>query len=379
MKTEYMKNMLIDRLIGLDYIYPSDFITKMKNYISDEEDIEKLKDLDGFVTDRVYLDYFKRNIQEKLAEQSMSIFEVKNMIKNSSGVGIGEKESVYSGRDLSYRGGFNSGVVEKDIVKVKVADNYKNADRCAEDEEDEIDIDLNDEDSVDSDSLYDNKEDDSDEDDIDIDLEEDLEEEDLEEEDETDIDLGDDEDEIDIDLEEDDSEEDNLEEDDLLEEDDFEEDDEIDINLEEDEDDMDFDYEDNDFSGDDSDEDGIDINLEEDEDDSDEIDIDLEEDEDDIGIDLGEDDIDIDLGEDEDDSDSIDIDLEDDEDIDVDLEDEEEYITDTTHSNTPKPKENKQQHENRVKEKVFNNNFSNNTWDILNGAVDGVSNFFKRK
>ena len=375
MRIEYMKNMLIDRLIGLDYIYPSDFITKMKDYISDEEkDIEKLKDLDGFDTDRVYLDYFKNNIQEKLAEQSMSIFEVKNMIKNSSVEGVGEKERVYLGRDFSYRGGFNSGVVEKDIVKVKVADTYKNANSYLENEEDEIDIDLNDEDSIDSDSLYDNEEDDSDSDEIDINLEEDdleeddfeeddFEEEDLEEEDETDIDLGDDEDEIDINLEEDDSEEDDSEED----EDDSEEEDEIDINLEEDEDDIDFDYEDNTFSGDDSDEDEIDIDLEE----EDEDDTDLEEDEED-----GEDDIDIDLR--EDDSDDTDIDLEDDEDIDVNLEDGEDDI-DTMHSNTPKPKENKQQHENRVKEKVFNNNFSNNTWDILNGAVDGVSNFFKRK
>ena len=363
MRIEYMKNMLIDRLIGLDYIYTSDFITKMKNYISDEEDIEKLKDLDGFVTDRVYLDYFKDNIQEKLAEHSMSIFEVKNMIKNNSRGVIGEKESVYLGRDFLYSRGFNSGVVEKDIDKVKVADNYKNADSCAEDEQDEIDIDLNDEDSIDSDSLYDNEEDDSDKDEIDIDLEEDF-----EEEDETGIDLGDDEDEIDINLEEDDSEEDYLEEDD-----------EIDINLEEDEDDMDFDYEDNDFSGDSSEEDEIDINLEEDdeddiyledEDDSDEIDINLED----------EDDIDIDL--EDDDSDDIDIDLEDydSDEVYINLEeDEEEYNTDTTLSNTPKPKENKQQHENRVKEKVFNNNFSNNTWDILNGAVDGVSNLFKRK
>ena len=348
MRIEYMKNMLIDRLIGLDCIYPSDFITKMKNYISDEEDIEKLKDLDGFFTDRVYLDYFNNNIQGKLAEHSMSIFEVKNMIKNSSREGVGDKESVYLGRDLSYRGGFNSGVGEKDIVRVKVADNYKNADSYLEDEEDEISIDLNDEDSIDSGSLYDNEEDDSDSDEIDINLEED----DFEEEDETGIDLGDDEDEIDIDLEEDDSEEDYLEEDDLL-----EEDDEIDINLEEDEDDMDFDYEDNDFSGDSSEEDEIDINLEED--DEDDIDLEDEDDSDEIDIDL-----------DDDDSDEVDIDLE---------EDEEEYNTDTTHSNTPKPKENKQQHENRVKEKVFNNNFSNNTWDILNGAVDGVSNFFKRK
>jgi len=374
MKIEYMKNMLIDRLIGLDYIYTSDFITKMKNYISDEEDIEKLKDLDGFITDRVYLDYFKGNIQEKLAEHSISIFEVKNMIKNSSRGVIGDKESVYLGRDFLYSRGFNSGVVEKDIDKVKVADNYKNADSYAEDKEDEIDIDLNDEDSIDSDSLYDNGEDDSDKDEIDIDLEEDL-----EEEDKTDIDLGDDEDEIDIDLEDDDSDEDYLEEDDLLEEDDFEEDDEIDINLEEDEDDIEFDYEDNDFSEDDSDKDEIDIDLEEDDEDdiyledgndSDEIDINLED----------EDDIDIDL--EDDDSDDIDIDLEDydSDEVDINLEeDEEEYNIDTTHSNTPKPKENKQQPENRVKEKVFNNNFSNNTWDILNGAVDGVSNFFKRK
>ena len=359
MRIEYMKNMLIDRLIGLDYIYTSDFITKMKNYISDEGDIEKLKDLDGFVTDRVYLDYFKDNIQGKLDEQSVSIFEVKNMIKNSSSEGVGEKESVYSGRDFSYRVGFNSGVVEKDIVKVEVSDIYKNADSRAEDEEDAINIDLNDGDSIGSDDFYENEEDDSDEDDIDIDLEEDS-----EEEDETGIDLGDDEDEIDIDLEEDDSEEY-----------DSEEEDEIDINLEEDEDDMGFDYEDNDFSGNDSEEDEIDINLEEDneddidledEDDNDEIDIDLEEDEDDIDIDL------------EEDEDDIDIDLEDDEDIDVNLEEDEDDV-DTTHSNTPKPKENKQQHENKVKEKVFNNNFSNNTWDILNGAVDGVSNFFKRK
>ena len=353
MKIEYMKNMLIDRLIGLDYIYPSDFITKMKNYISDEEDIDKLKDLDGFVTDRVYLDYFKDNIQGKLAEHSMSIFEVKNMIKNNSRGGVGYKESVYLGRDFSYKEGFNLGVVEKDIVKVKVADTYKNTDSYEEDKEDDVDIDLNDEDSIDPDSLYANEEDDSYEDDIDIDLEEEdieeenIEEDDFEEDDETGIDLGDDEDEIGIDLEEDDSEEDDLEEDDL-EEDDFEEEDEIDINLEEDEDDIDFDYEDNAFSGDDSDEDEIDINLDED-------DIDLE---------------------DEDDSDDIGIDLEDDEDIDVNLE--EDNIS-TTNSNTPKPKENKQQHENRVKEKVFNNNFSNNTWDILNGAVDGVSNFFKRK
>jgi hypothetical protein len=320
MRIEYMKNMLIDRLIGLDYIYTSDFITKMKNYISDEEDIEKLKDLDGFVTDRVYLDYFKDNIQGKLAEHSMSIFEVKNMIKNSSVEGVGDKESFYSGRDFSYRRDFNSGVVEKDIDKVEVSDIYKNDDSFEENEEDEIDIDLNDKDN---------------------------------------------------------------------EEEGFEEEDEIDINLEEDEDDIDFDYEDNDFSGDDSEENEIDIDLEEDdedgidleedEDDSDDIDIDLGEDEDDIDIDLGEDedDIDIDL-EDEDDSDDIDIALGD-EDIDVDLEDEEEYNTDTTHSNTPKPKENKQQHENRVKEKVFNNNFSNNTWDILNGAVDGVSSLFRRK
>ena len=363
MRVEYMKNMLIDRLIGLDYIYTGDFITKMKNYISDEEDIEKLKDLDGFVTDRVYLDYFKDNIQEKLDEHSMSIFEVKNMIKNNSREGVGEKESVYSGRDFSYRGGFNSGVVEKDIVRVEVADTYKSDDSCEEDEEDEIDIDLNDkdneeegfeeEDEIDIDLEEDDEdevsieleEDDNEEDDIDIDLEED----DSEEEEETGIDLGDDEDEIDIDLEEDNNEEDNNEEDDS------EEEDEIDINLEEDEDDIDSDYEDNDFSGADSEEDDIDIDLEE---------------EDEGGIDLEED---------EDDSDDIDIDLEDGEDIDVDLEDEEEYNIDTTHSNTPKPKENKQQHENRVKEKVFNNNFSNNTWDILNGAVDGVSNFFKRK
>lgn len=364
MRIEYMKNMLVDRLIGLDYIYPSDFITKMKNYISDEEDIEKLKDLDGFVTDRVYLDYFKDNIQGKLAEHSVSIFEVKNMIKNNSREGVGEKESVYSGRDFSYRGDFNSGVVEEGIVRVEVSDIYKSDNRYAEDEEDEISIDLNDDDSIDPDSLYANEEEDSREDEIDIDLEDDFEEEDLEEEDLEE----EDEDEIDINLEEDDSEEDYLEEDDLLEEDDFE-DDEIDINLEEDEDDMDFDYEDIDFSGDSSDEDKIDINLEEDEDDSDEIDIDLEEDKDDIDIDLGEDDSDdIDIY--DDDSDEVDIDLE---------EDEEEYNIDTTHSNTPKPKENKQQHENRVKEKVFNNNFSNNTWDILNGAVDGVSNFFKRK
>ena len=345
MRVEYMKNMLIDRLIGLDYIYTSDFITKMKNYISDEEDIEKLKDLDGFVTDRVYLDYFKDNIQEKLAEHSMSIFEVKNMIKNNSREVVGEKESVYSGRDFSYSGGFNSGVVEKGIVRVEVADTYKNDDSCEEDKEDEIDIGLFNKDSLDSDGFYENEEEDSEEDDIDIDLEED-------------------------DSEENDSEEDDSEEDDS------EEDDEIDINLEDDEDDMDFDYEDNDFSGDDSNEDEIDIDLEEDdeddidledEDDSDDIDIDLEEDEDDIDIDLGEDD-----------SDDIDIDLGDDEDIDVNLEDDEDDIS-TIHSNTPKPKENEQQHENRVKEKVFNNNFSNNTWDILNGAVDGVSNFFKRK
>ena len=333
MKIEYMKNMLIDRLIGLDYIYTSDFTTKMKNYISDEEDIEKLKDLDGFVTDRVYLDYFNDNIQGKLDEHSMSIFEVKNMIKNNSREVVGEKESIYSGRDFSYRGGFNSGVVEKDIVRVEVDDTYKSDNSYEEDKEDEVDIN--------SDNFYD--EDDSEEDEIDIDLEEDLEEEDLEEEDfeeddETDIDLEEDGDEIGIDLEEDDSEEDDSEDDDS------EEDDEIDINLEEDEDDIDFDYEDSNFSGDDSDEDEIDIDLEEDD----------------------EDDID------------IDIDLEYDEDIDVSLEDDEDDIS-TIHSSTPKPKENKQQHENRVKEKVFNNNFSNNTWDILNGAVDGVSNFFKRK
>ena len=107
------------------------------------------------------------------------------------------------------------------------------------------------------------------------------------------------------------------------------------------------------------------------EDDEDDIDLEDEDDNDDIDIDLEEDDSDeIDIDLDDNDSNEVDIDLE---------EDEEEYSIDTIHSNTPKPKENKQQHENRVKEKVFNNNFSNNTWDILNGAVDGVSNFFKRK
>ena len=40
-------------------------------------------------------------------------------------------------------------------------------------------------------------------------------------------------------------------------------------------------------------------------------------------------------------------------------------------NNTDKPANNN-------KEKIFNNNFSNSTWDVLNGAVDGISKILKK-
>ena len=95
MKIEYIQRMLIDKLIELESIYPSDFITSMKEYILGEDDIEKLKELDGFATDGIYLEYFKENIQKKIGLHSPSILELKNYIKNNGGDRVdGEDVSV---------------------------------------------------------------------------------------------------------------------------------------------------------------------------------------------------------------------------------------------------------------------------------------------
>ena len=81
MKIEYMQRILIDKLIELESIYPSDFITSMKEYILGEDDIEKLKELDGFATDGIYLEYFKENIQKKNWLTFPIYFRVKKLYK----------------------------------------------------------------------------------------------------------------------------------------------------------------------------------------------------------------------------------------------------------------------------------------------------------
>lgn len=390
MKIEYMQKMLISRLEELNGVYSSEFITEMKNNILNEDDIDKLRELDGFATDGVYLQYLRDNIQKKIGSPSLSILGLKNYIKNSEvgdslGVNVDNLENnipdrvgilnriseniVYSGErndnksNTSNKLEYESSSLDDETVSLEFEDDDLDDDGIdLEYNSEENEIDIDDEESEDDDlddgdidiDLEDDSEDDSD---IDIDLEddEDLDEYDLGESDDIDVDLEDDEDDLDeeedldIDLEDDGDLDIDLEEDDddLDDLDDSEEDD-IDIDLD-DEDDFEDDFEDGDYTGDeddDTDEDGIDIDEEDDDDldDSDDYSDSL------LGNHSSEDD---------------------------DLDDEVNSIVrgnstiNSSNQNIDKPA-------NSHKEKVFNNDFSNNTWDILNGAIDGVSKILRK-
>lgn len=395
MKIEYMQKMLISRLEELNGVYSSEFITEMKSNILNEGDIDKLRELDGFATDGVYLQYLKDNIQKKIGSPSLSILELKNYINfnrdggDDVGLGVNLENNipdrdgilnrvsggvVYSGENTNKSSTSNKLGFGDDSIEFEDDDS----------EDDGIEIDYS---SDEEDDGIEFEDDDSDEDGISIE-EDDDDEIDIEEEDDGYDEDGNDG--IDIEEEDDDSEEDGDSEYSTDDEDD-DSDDEIDI-----EEDDDFDEDEDDDSDD------IDIDLEEDEDDLDEYgdsdeDESDEEDGSDIDIDLDDDD-DLDeddyLEDDDFDEDSIEIDEEDDDGLD----DSDDYLDSLLGNNSSKDddldeevnnivrgnstrnnsSQNSDKPANSHKEKVFNNDFSNNTWDILNGAIDGVSKILRK-
>lgn len=389
MKIEYLQRILIDKLDELKCIYSSDFITEMKNDILNEEDIEKLKELDGFATDGIYLQYFKDNIQRKISPLSLSIFELKNYIKDGEGVGdLGDYENNFH----------KSGDSVNEVSDSLLGEGEPNEPEEYENNRDSIDIELED-DEDDGIDLED--------DGIDLDIGSDYwddfnysEEGDTSEEDEPSIeDLVeyslDDEEETEEEPEEELNEED-LVEYDLDDEDDSDEDesdedsgDLVEYDLGDDEDDSEDEDNDSDDSGDDS----VDYNLD-DEDNEDLVEYDLDSDDED----LDEEDLD-----DDDYEDSVDYSLDDEDDSENDglgfemdsyldsllgnNSDTDKNSSDDsdTSNNSAKSNSNSSASQNTLakpanntKEKVFNNDFSNNAWDILNGAVDGISKIIRK-
>ena len=354
MKIEYLQRILIDKLDELKCIYSSDFITEMKNDILNEEDIEKLKELDGFATDGIYLQYFKDNIQKKISPLSLSIFELKNYIKDGESV-----------RDLGdYENNFHkSGDSVNEVSDSLLGEGKPNELEESEGNRDSIDIGLED-----------------DEDDG-IDLEDDG----------IDLDIGSDYwDDFNYSEEGDTSEEDEPSIEDLVEyslddEEETEEEPEEELN---EEDLVEYNLDDED----DSDEDESDEDSENDSDDLVEYDLDSDdEDLDDEDLDDGdsEDLVDYNL-DDEDDSENDDLGFEMDSYLDSLLgnnSDTDKNSSDDsdTSNNSAKSNSNSSASQNTLdkpanntKEKVFNNDFSNNAWDILNGAVDGISKIIRK-
>ena len=194
MKIEYMQKMLISRLEELNGVYSSEFITEMKSNILNEENIDKLRELDGFATDGVYLQYLKDNIQKKIGSPSLSILELKNYINfNRDGgddVGLGDNLEnnipdrvgilnrvsegvVYSGDDNTNKSS-TSNKLESEDDSIEFEDD--------DSEDDGIEIDYSSEDDIDEEDGIEFEDDDSDEDGISIE-EDDDDEIDIEEED----------------------------------------------------------------------------------------------------------------------------------------------------------------------------------------------------
>lgn len=398
MKIEYLQRILIDKLDELKCIYSSDFITEMKNDILNEEDIEKLKELDGFATDGIYLQYFKDNIQRKISPLSLSIFELKNYIKDGEGI-----------RDLGdYENNFHkSGDSVNEVSDSLLGEGKPNEPEESEGNRDSIDIGFEDDeddgidledDGIDldigsdywDDFNYSEEGDTSEEDEPSI---EDLVEYSLDDEEETEEEPDEEpneEDLVEYDLDDEDDSEDAESEDDS----DDDSDDLVEYDLDSDDED---DSEDDDDSDDDSDDDLVDYNLD-DEDNEDLVEYDLDSDDED----LDNEDLD-----DEDNEDLVEYNLDDEDDSDDGSDDDglgfemDSYLdsllgnnSDTdknssddsdTSNNSAKSNSNSSASQNTLdkpanntKEKVFNNDFSNNAWDILNGAVDGISKIIRK-
>lgn len=361
MKIEYLQRILVDKLDELKCIYSSDFITEMKNDILNEEDIEKLKELDGFATDGIYLQYFKDNIQRKISPLSLSIFELKNYIKDGEGI----RDSV---RDLGdYENNFHkSGDSVNEVSDSLLGEGKPNEPEEYEnnrDNEDSINIELED----DEDDGIDLEDDGIDLDigsdywdDFDYNEEEPNEEDDTSEEDLVEYNLDDEEEEPDeepneedlveysLDGDEDDSEDAESEDDSENDSDDL-----VEYDLDSDDED---DLEDEDYDGDG--EDSVDYSLEDD---------DLDDDSENDGLGFEMDNyLDSLLGNSSDTSNKSSDDSD-------------------TSNNSAKSNSNSSASQNTLdkpanntKEKVFNNDFSNNAWDILNGAVDGISKIIRK-
>ena len=381
MKIEYMQKMLISRLEELNGVYSSEFITEMKNNILNEDDIDKLRELDGFATDRVYLQYLRDNIQKKIGSPSLSIFELKNYI-NFNGDGGNDSDL---GDNLENNIPDRVGILNKvsESIVYSGEDNATKSSTSGKLEFEESSLEF-------EDNSIEFEDDDSEDDGIEIDY--------SSEEEDDGIEFEDDDSEDGIDIEEDDDDSDEFdeddygeEEDDSSEDDDSEDEDVIDIDFEEDEDDLG----ESEYDSDEEDDDDLD-EYEEDEDDSDSEDDDS--DNVDIDFDEEEDDFDSDDDSDEDDDD-IEIEEEDDDDFeDDDSDDEDEYLDSLLGNHSSEDddlyeelnnivrgnntRNNSNQNSNKPanshKEKVFNNDFSNNTWDILNGAIDGVSKILRK-
>ena len=395
MKIEYLQRILIDKLDELKCIYSSDFITEMKNDILNEEDIEKLKELDGFATDGIYLQYFKDNIQKKISPLSLSIFELKNYIKDGEGVrDLGDYENNFHKSGDSVNGVSDSLLGEGKPNEPEEYENNRDNEysiniELEDDEDDGIDLE---DDGIDLDIGSDYW------DDFDYN-EEPNEEDDTSEEDLVEYNL-DDEEEPDEEIDEEPNEED-LVEYNLDDEDDSDED-EIDEDSENDSDDLveydlDSDDDSEDEDDDDSDADLVDYSLDN-EDNEDLVEYDLDSDDED----LDNEDLD-----DEDNEDLVEYNLDDEDDSDDGSDDDglgfemDSYLdsllgnnSDTdknssddsdTSNNSAKSNSNNSASQNTLakpanntKEKVFNNDFSNNAWDILNGAVDGISKIIRK-